>query len=33
MEFNPEDKLKLDVELPVFLLGKVGPKVPSLSVC
>lgn len=33
MEFIPEDKLKLDTELLVFLLLRLGSKVPSLSAC
>lgn len=33
MEFIPEDKLKLDTELLVFLLLRLGSKVLSLSVC
>lgn len=33
MEFNPEDKLKLDKELLVFLLWRLASKVPSLPVC
>lgn len=33
MEFIPEDKLKLDTELLVFLRMKLVSKVLSLSVC
>lgn len=33
MEFIPEDELKLDTELLVFLRMKLVSKVPSLSAC